>query len=352
VPMRDRLRVMPSRQGRVASGCAVIAIVAATGAGWAEGADTTRATPEQTQKAQTVFRSGDALFDVQRYEEALARYRASFDIVASPNTRLMIARCLNELGRLDEALSEYQETLALARKAAEKNPAYQPTAQAAQDELTALRSRVAWLSIDLGDVPPDAELTVGGKPARLLGEPLPVVPGKVEIVATARDGRQARAEVHLAAGRESSVKLKLGETVTVGSPPEKAETPAAPAPSLPPPVSAAATEPPPKSSGLRPLAWIAGGVGVAGLVGFGVLGALNNSKFHSLESKCPEGHCPPNLRDDIDRGRQLQTFANVSLIVGAVGLGTSVTLFLVGRDRPRQTAVLVGPSSVELRGRF
>jgi hypothetical protein len=345
---------MLSGQGRLAVACGVIAIVGMARAGWAEGVDVARATPQQAEKAQTVFRSGDALFDVQRYEEALERYRASFEIVASPNSRLMIARCLNELGRLDEAHAEYVEVLTLARKAAEKNPVYQPTAQAAQDELTALRSRVAWLSIELGDVPPDAQLTVGGKPVRIsaANEPLPVVPGKVQIVATTSDGRQARAEVHVAAGRESSVKLKLGETVTVDSPPAEQQTPAEPAQTSTPPASATVMEPPPKRSPLKPLAYVAGGLGVAGLVGFGVLGALNNSKFSSLESKCPNDHCPPNLADDIDQGRTLQTFANVSLVVGIAGLGTSVTLFLLGRDRPRPTAVVVSPSSVELRGQF
>jgi hypothetical protein len=246
------------------------------------------------------------------------------------------------------------ETVALARKAAEKNPVYQPTAQAAQDELTALRSRVAWLSIDLGDVPPDAQLTVGGKPVRFSAgsEPLPVVPGKVQIVATTSAGRQARAEVHAAAGRESSVKLKLGETVTVGSPPEKPETPAESAPAPTPPPAAPPKEPPPKKSPLKPLAYVAGGLGVVGLAGFGVLGALNNSKFSSLENKCPNDHCPPNLAKDIDQGRTLQTFANVSLVAGIAGLGASVTLFILGRDRSQPTAVLVSPSSVELRGQF
>ena len=54
------------------------------------------------------------LYDAKHYAEALTAFRASHDVVKSPNTRLMIARCLRELGRLGEAYAETAATIAEA----------------------------------------------------------------------------------------------------------------------------------------------------------------------------------------------------------------------------------------------
>ena len=121
------------------------------------------ATAEQTQAAQRIFEEADKLFDVQQYEQAIEKYRASHAIVASPNSRLMIARSLRELGRLPEAHAEYEAALADAQRVAADLPQYRETVRAAEDELQALRSRVGLLSIDLGDVPPTSRVTVAGR---------------------------------------------------------------------------------------------------------------------------------------------------------------------------------------------
>jgi len=115
-----------------------------------------------------------------------------------------------------------------------------------------------------------------------------------------------------------------------------------------------------KSSGSsRAPAWIAGGVGVAGLATFAVFGILANSKYSDLEASCTDGHCPPDLEDTQSSGKAFQTVANIGLIVGAVGVATSVTLFVIGgpaKTEPSADArlpqVRVGLGSVELKGSF
>src|SRR5262245_1640542 len=113
----------------------------------AAGASVDTATREQSRAAQKTFEAGDLLYDDKRYAEALGAFRASYDVVASPNTRLMIARSLRELNRLGEAIAEFEGAVAVAEAAAKSNERYTETANAARQELEALRAKVGMLSV-------------------------------------------------------------------------------------------------------------------------------------------------------------------------------------------------------------
>src|SRR5436190_21382129 len=78
--------------------------------------------------AQKTFEAGTKLYDAHRYKEALTALRASYQILPSPNSRLMIARCLRELGNNREAYREYE---AVAAEAREKGDKYASAASAA-----------------------------------------------------------------------------------------------------------------------------------------------------------------------------------------------------------------------------
>lgn len=345
---------MLRRARSVAALCAAFLLAPAVVAR-AEGIAVEQATPKQSDAAQVAFARADRLFDVQRYEEALDAYRESYAIVASPNSLLMVARSLQELGRLDEAHHEYELTVTAAADLAKRQPTYEKTAAAAQHELEALKSRVAWLTIELGDVPVDSSVTVGGKPVAVeaLSRPVVVLPGRVDVVATGPDGRVARAEVHLAAGRESTVTLRLDETVTVGEPPPSAaEARVAPEPR---PKPDPRLEPTGREPRFRAAAIATTAVGGAGIVTFTVLGAMARSRYEDLDAACPDGLCPSERADDIDAGRRTQTAANIALAVGVVGASTGVTLFVVGRGRgeaPASASVGLVPGGVTVRGRF
>jgi septum formation inhibitor MinC len=341
-------------RGWAVSVVAALSLLVASGA-QAAGANVDAATPEQAEQAQRHFAEGDALYDVQRYEEAVTEYQKSYDIVASPNSRLMVARALQELGRLDEAFHEYGATLDEAEALSSSHEAYARTAEAARHELEALKSRVAWLTVQLGDVPPGSDVTVAGKPVQdaALAAPIVVVPGPVAVEARAPDGRVARATVHLAAGRESSVTLKLGETVTVGEPASPPPPPVAPPPE--PTAPAATAAEPPRRHRARPAAYAATAVGVAGLATFGVFGARSSAAYSGLEDDCPDGICPADSKDDIDAGRRDQRIANIALGVGIAGTVAGVTLFVVGSRRPRtpeRAALVLRPGALAVEGRF
>ncbi len=322
----------------------------AAGAG-AQGVPVEDATKEQWKGAQKTFLAADELFDAKRYDEAITAYRASWQIVASPNTRLQIARAHREMGRLGEAFDELNGAVADAERAAAKDPKYELAAKAARSEREALRARIALISVSVENPPEGTELSVGGRKIALeaLHEPVAVVPGEVKVVAKMPGRGVAEKVVSATAGGEGSVSLDLA------APQELPRF----APVVAPPSQDAATTPTDTAqtvgsqSSMRPLAYVAGGLGVAGLATFTVFGLMNNSKFSDLDGACPSGRCDPGRDSDIDAGRRYQTIANVGLVVGIVGLGAGTALFLMDSGGEEASARMsVGPGSVNVSGRF
>jgi hypothetical protein len=318
----------------------------------AEGASLDEASKEQNLAAQKAFEAADVLYDAKHFAEALTAFRASHDVVKSPNTRLMIARSLRELGRLGEAYAEAKATLAEAEAVSERHPRYAETARAAREDLTGLEARVGFLEIDLGKVS-DAEglsAKIGERSfdAASLGDPVAVTPGKTPIVVTAGD-KTFRREVSVAAGSTQTVSVDFAARRSMDS--GEAAEPMPPEPAPRPPENAVHLGP---DGSMRTWAYVAGGAGVAGLLTFGVFGLLNNSSYSSLEDDCPDGRCPPGRNDDIDAGRRYQLIANVGLGVGIAGVAVGTTLFLLGSkqsERP-QTALRIAPGAVSVESRF
>src|SRR5258708_34499925 len=90
----------------VAIALAALAISFATTAN-ADGVLPSAATPVQREQGQSRFARGKDLLARKKYDEALVEFRASREIVASPNTRLEIGRCLRETGNLIAPYAEF-----------------------------------------------------------------------------------------------------------------------------------------------------------------------------------------------------------------------------------------------------
>ena len=338
------------RASSVAIGMSLLLVTAPASAAGVPPGDATRA---QNQAAQKEFAKADRQFDARHFDEALTGFRASHEIVASPNTRLMVARALREGGKLADAYTEFETTLADAKTAGKR---YDKTASAAQDELDALKRRVGYLKVEVTGESSGATVSIGSRAfdAAALFKPIVVDPGKISIMVSGAGGEEKTAEVKVAPGATEEVTIELEG----GSGGAASSTPSSRLEEPPPDEPEAKVEIGP-NTGLRTWAWIAGGVGVAGFAAFGVFGMLNKSQFEELEEDCPNGNCPPGRTDDIDAGRRYQTFANVGLVVGAVGVATGVTLFVLSAGKsvekeptePRYT-LRVSPTSIGLRGEF
>lgn len=301
--------------------------------------------------AQERFARGSTLYTSHDYTHALDEFQASLALYGSPNTRLYVARCLRDLGRLDEAVPEYERASREATDRAATDPRYVPTRDAAQAEMLAILPRVGRLTLNAPGLPTGAVIHVSGRqiPREGIGVAMPVMPGSVEVLAEAEGHRAFRRTIEVAAGSEQSVSVELQALPRIEG---NTETPWG---RRPPPVVA----PPPRRGVPRAVAWASFGVGAAGLVGFGIFAGLASSRFSSLDAQCNSGPCPIDQRDAVAGGRTLQTLTNVSLTVGLVGAAAGVVFYLLGHPSesapaPAQPTVRVGmnPSGVTLDGVF
>ncbi|MEM1031697.1 MAG: hypothetical protein AAF928_07430 [Myxococcota bacterium] len=302
-------------------------------------------------KATQYYKAGISLFERKDFTGALAQFRSSYGEVRSPNSRLMVVRSLFELGRYEAA---YREAMVLeeeAKNAAAKSPQkYEAAVTAAATELSAVKKKLAFVVVQ---APAGATVTLNGDalPAARWGEAIIVAPGPVEV-------RMSRAAPGVAPVTESA-DAKAGQTVTLTL--SAAETPP-PAPKTPVGSETATVAVDDGYAGPDriSMAVVAGSVGVLGMATFGIFGALANGQFSRLEDLCDGTSCPERLEEEAEAGQRYQTAANVSVVVGALGLagGAGLVLWEVLEPEaaaPRGDRALhwsVGPGSVSVSGRF
>ena len=319
---------------------------------FAEGAAVDAATPTQQTRASELYEQGVKAFRTGKHAEAAGHFKSSYDVVASPNSHLMYARALRDAGKLDEAYEELALTQQEAGELAMRLPKYASTAESAEAELVELRKRVAALAIQVTGDSPEVTLFVGNRQVpRERWRSVAVAPGTVDVSARLPGGRRAWQSVNVAVGQVTKVELDL-----------TASEPQAAAANQPAATSGTVDvdngrDTGTRSGSLKPYAYVAGGVGALGLVTFAVFGSMSRATHSDLEDSCPNGVCPPERQDDIDKGKSQQTIANIGLAVGIIGIGAGVTLFVLdekkssGHTRPR-LMVGAGPGSLDLRGSF
>jgi hypothetical protein len=294
--------------------------------------------PQDVSEAKARFEKGSGLFKSGKYAQAMEEFRASYGRVASPNSHLYIARCLMNLGQTVDAYLEYDKVAAEAQTAGEK---YAQTGETAKTERDELAPKLALVTVDVTTREPGAKLTVGGKevPEDHWGKPFPAAPGAVEVSLQAPSKAPATQSVNVAAGQSQSVTIGFTSATTS-------------------PVEGGTSSSGGGMNGMRVGAFVAGGVGVAGLVTFAVAGSMSNATYKDLQNACGNGPCPQSRADDVSRGKTQQTLANVGLVVGAVGVAAGATLFVLSlrggkkAEATGKTELVVGPTYLGARGTF
>ena len=304
----------------------------------------------QTESARDAFQAGKTAFEQGRFDEALEQFTLADTAVASPNVKLMMARCLTQLGRLSEA---FTLLTALIREAESWGDGrYAQAAQAAAEEQLALKPRIVMLSLKVVDPSGQAKLTVAGRdvPRSAWLEPIAIDPGAFEVVLTGSSGERDSHRLTLAPGVAATLELSI-ESDTPASARGASLPPAAPTDQ---PGPGRASGPPAAApaanASLRTWGYVVGAVGVAGIAAFATFGVLSSSEFSDLEQGCPErSACAASLQDAADRGSTYQTVANVSLAVGVAALGTGAVLWILGAPDD-SVELTVGPSAINVRG--
>lgn len=292
------------------------------------------AAPGDGAAAKARFDKGKSLFAAKNFADALVEFRASYNLIKSPNSHFLIANCLRDLGRLSEAYIEYDRVAAEAKAAGED---YAGALDASIEQRDALAPKIVLVNVTTPPGTSDAMLVVGGIEVTpdLRDKPVAAMPGNIEVTLSASGKAPITQSVTGAAGETKSVTLAFPTEV-----PSDGEQPSSGK----------------KLTPLRIGAIAAAGVGVVGMVLFAVQGSASNATYDDLKEKCG-GPCPQEFAADIDKGRSQQLVANIGLGLGIVGLGAGAALFVVSmKKKPDttqpQTTWLVGPGSVGVRGTF
>jgi tetratricopeptide (TPR) repeat protein len=347
------LSVRPSLQrwgSALCAGALALACLAQPSAAQAQPNPTAEAT--NLDIARSVAVSGREAFNAGDYETALAMFRKAYELYPAPTVVLYEARTLEKMGRLLEAVEAYSRTT--HTPVPSSAPAqFAEAIDAAREEGDALAARVPTLILELRGARADEanlSVTLNGRAldAAELHQALRLNPGTYRIAASAGVDRRFDSEVTLVPGQSRRVLVNLGATPRdpLGVEPGAGASPLT------------SSEPSAHHS-IPLLAYVAGGVGIAG-VGAGVItGLLANDKYDDAERLCADHRCAPGTPglDAVDAFRTWRMVSSVSYGVGAAGIAAGVVLWLtasgdaqsgqVGSIEPWGTAKTAG-----VRGTF
>ena len=259
---------------------------------------------KELSKARALFQRAIELEQAGNYTEALEHFRDVGQVRMTPQVRFHIASCEEKLGRLVTALGGYELALADAESVGEDFKNEVDTA------VTRLRASIPKLVIQRGTGAEAAEIELDGVAlgASSVGVPVPLDPGPHSVNAKAPGSLPFAQTVTIAENEQKSVGVELtpeAQPMTTGA-----------AASIPQTVD---LNPKPRP---RLVPYVIGGVGVASLIGSGVLFALRQGALSDLENKCGPDRkaCPSSARGEVDNLKLYNTAAQVALGVG-VGRG-------------------------------
>lgn len=319
-------------------------------------------TASEIAAAKEWFAEGKALEDKGDWAGALERFRRAAAVKKTPQILFHQGLCEKNTGALVEAIVSLSRAVDMARSA--KNTQVESSANT---ELEDARARVPSLRL----VPPE-----GASPARvyldgsaisaaMLGQPMPVNPGKREIRAEFDSGVFERT-IELSERQSETIALQAPPPQTPSVPPPAAVSSSAPpVPAAPPAPSSPAPAPSAPSGTLSDssstLPWILVGGGVVAAGGGLLFWMKRNGEIDELDRICPQRDaCPPSRESEVNdaksRGTLYSALGLGLMGVGAVSLATGGYL-LLGNESSDSRAALVpmaGPKTAgaAVTGRF
>jgi tetratricopeptide (TPR) repeat protein len=276
--------------------------------------------------ARSIAVSGREAFNAGDYDTALAMFRKAYELYPAPTVVLYQARTLEKMGLLIEASDTYSRTTRIS--VPNNAPAqFAEAIAAAREEGEALLKRIPTLTVELQGVRPDdprMSVMLDSRPLdkAQLSHPQRLNPGTYRVVGSVGSKRQFDSQVTLVIGQNRRITINL----SVAPDPHGIESGIAPRGTV--------GEDRGTAHPIPVLAYVAGGVGVAG-VGAGVItGLLANGKYDDAERLCQNTRCAtgsPGI-DAVDAFRTWRMVSSVSYGVGAAGIATGVILWLTGSN--------------------
>ncbi|HZO13912.1 MAG TPA: PEGA domain-containing protein [Polyangiaceae bacterium] len=276
--------------------------------------------------ARALGEAGLALYEQQKFAEALKRFEMAEALLHAPTLVLFMARCKRGLGEFLAARALYERVINddLGTNA---DATFVKAQNEAKSELGELDQTIPSVRIVVTGVA-EASVTVDGREVSNIDTPMRLDPGRHEIVATAPGVQPVRKRVEL--DSDGSV-----QEVTLAFHPKDAQH---------------ETAPPAEEGSLVPAA-VCFSIGGAALIAGIATGIVAIQKFDELKARCPDDHCAPEdepLKEEVDMYGVVST---VGIAVGAAGIVAGIVLAIVrpGGGTAAAGRLRIGPRSVSLR---
>jgi len=266
--------------------------------------------------AQQLFQQGKELVRAGDFAQACPKFEAAEQFSATPGVRLNLAECWVKLGRTASAWGKFDEALAMAERAGDT-----AAAEVARAGKTSLEPELVYLTVVVGDEArvPGLEVHRDGEklPPAAWGVAIPVDPGTHDLSADA-PGRKHWSETAAVAPRAKATvvvpTLALEATVVAGG----QETGS------------------PRRATQRILAWVSGGVGLAGIgvASYFAVDAISKKgdyRSHlNTTGQCADATCQTDSHAAYVAGN----VATGGFVAGGALLAAGVVLFLTGPPPP------------------
>ena len=284
---------------------------------------------ENIAAARSLGMQGIKMADAGDCKGAIEKLSRAESLYHAPSILGRLGECQVQVGQV-VAGTENLNRVVREQLAPNAPKAFKDAQERAKGVLNSALPKIARLTVKVE--PPDAkaQVTVAGTtvPTALIGAERPTDPGMQEIVVSAPGYLEQKTSVTLAEGGTQEVSIKLEKdpnAAAAAAPPPASATPAvvATGPTAPP------VDKPAKKN--NTLAFVALGVGGAGLVVGGITGFLALGKKSDLKN-CVDTRCPPSQQDTLDSAKSMATISTVGFTVGFVGVGLGVVLLLTGNS--------------------
>jgi len=300
--------------------------------------------PQDRTTARALAAEGYAALQTSDYTLAADRFKRANSLVHAPTLLVDLGRSYVGLGRLVEAHEAFQE-VQREGVASDAPPSWQQALVAARTEDAALEPRLAWLTIRVkGADTPHVKLDNQELSQASVGARRAVDPGRRSVVAEAAGFFPTESAIDLGEGESGEINLVLERDPHYVPPttPRPGER-----------VLVVQKD----TSRQRTLAYVAYGVGGAGLMLSGASTVAMLFARGDLEAECNGNHCPPSAADDRSRYRTYGTLAAVGFGVALAGAGVGTYLILSDKpesekSKPYQVTAQLWLGSVRISGRF
>ena len=300
---------------------------------------------QDSAAAEALFDKGVAAMKAGNYAVGCPALAESQRIDPHPGTMFTLADCEAKWGKVATAAADYADYLRMVAQLPEaRQKAHADRKTMAEESLAKLKPTVPQLTLVLPKgAPADTVVKRDGmvQGAPVLGTALPVDPGDHVIVTQVPGGSEHQMRIHMRLRESKTVQVEIDPTPlgssAISATPEASSSDSA----------SIETKPlaPSNETGLSERRyqtgmWVAGGVGGAGLVLWGVTGLMAASKKSTASENCSGSVCNSQAGKDAgDSARTLAQVATVGLGVGVAGLATGVVLYFVGAPKTkRETA--------------